>query len=43
MKKQGKGKLETFEQTVKYVFTKNMINPDLFFFFLQRRNTLYNR
>lgn len=41
MKKQEKGKLETFEQTVKYVFTKNMINSD--FFFLQRRNTLYNR
>lgn len=33
MKKQGKGKLETFEQTVKYVFTKNMINPDFFFFY----------
>ena len=33
MKKQGKGKLETFEQTVNDVFTKKMINPDFFFFF----------
>ena len=33
MKKQGKGKLETFEQTVNDLFNKNIINPHLFFFF----------